>query len=432
VPERKVVVDQAQGTGHPASLTSLLHDSRISWDDLHDRYDPLLRLVDALLGVVPNCDRYLEIWPPAFRTYNVMVPNLLNLPVPVLGGGGPPPGVVGLAMYVASRSAGCAYCSAHSCSFAMRRGASPETLAAALLPDRETFSRGELATIAVASSLGRVPCELTITQKNALVGEYGERKAEWIALGAVMMGFLNKFMDAVGVELEQPVLDEVSPTMGADWSPGKAGADLDPAAPRGPAPPVDGLRSRLRLVPLFPAAIRWDRRAQRGVPGRWPALGAHLQQHTGHDFAVLDRLQSKRAARAVATMLCTNLDPATTVVGLEAKVLAGLAFAAVVENPQLRADLHALARHLGLDDGLTAAVAEFAIDDTALPPTPEPAASAALVLTRAAAYSPARIDAATVQTCDGVLPPAAVIEIVTWLSVLQLLHRLTCWVEPPA
>ncbi len=53
------------------------------------------------------------------RTYNVMVPNLLS---PFLGWGlGAPRSTVGLAMYVSSLMAGCAYCSAHSCSFALRR-----------------------------------------------------------------------------------------------------------------------------------------------------------------------------------------------------------------------------------------------------------------------------------------------------------------------
>lgn len=40
----------------------------------------MLELVRVMLGVVPNCHSYLEIWPPALRTYNVMVPNVLNLP----------------------------------------------------------------------------------------------------------------------------------------------------------------------------------------------------------------------------------------------------------------------------------------------------------------------------------------------------------------
>ncbi len=57
-------------------------------------------------------------------------------------------------------------------------------------------------------------------------------------------------------------------------------------------------------------------------------------------------------------------------------------------------------------------------------------ASAALTLARAASYSPARIDTTTVAACrDGGLSPAAVVEVVTWLSVLQMLHRLTCFYD---
>src|SRR5215213_6546612 len=112
-------------------LVDLLERDAVPLETLHGRYGSLLELVRKLLGVVPNCDAYLEIWPPAFRTYNVMVPNLLNFPL--LGWGlGAPRSTVGLAMYVSSRAAGCAYCSAHSCSFALRRGASLEQVSAAL------------------------------------------------------------------------------------------------------------------------------------------------------------------------------------------------------------------------------------------------------------------------------------------------------------
>src|SRR5688500_12021817 len=91
-----------------APLTPLLQDAKVGWEALEDGYRPLLALVDTVLGVIPRCDQYLEIWPVGFRSYNVLVPNLLDLPVPVLGVGGPPPSAVGLAMYVASRTAGCA------------------------------------------------------------------------------------------------------------------------------------------------------------------------------------------------------------------------------------------------------------------------------------------------------------------------------------
>jgi len=74
--ERSAVIDMPQPV-----LVSLLEAHAVPLTTLRGRYGALLGLVDALLGVIPNCDSYLEIWPPAFRTYNVMVPNLLNLPL---------------------------------------------------------------------------------------------------------------------------------------------------------------------------------------------------------------------------------------------------------------------------------------------------------------------------------------------------------------
>ena len=65
-------------------IASLLEQDAVPMETLHKRYGALLELVRVLIGVVPNCDRYLEIWPPAFRTYNLIVPNFLNLPFSIL------------------------------------------------------------------------------------------------------------------------------------------------------------------------------------------------------------------------------------------------------------------------------------------------------------------------------------------------------------
>lgn len=139
------------------TLVPLLKDHMVSWETLHERYGPLLELVRTLVGVVPNCDRYLEIWEPAFRTYNIMVPNFFNLPFSVFGVGGAPADVVGMGMYVASRAAECPYCSAHTCSFALRRGVSAEKMAQALVGGSAPFTPGERATATVASSPGSRP-----------------------------------------------------------------------------------------------------------------------------------------------------------------------------------------------------------------------------------------------------------------------------------
>jgi hypothetical protein len=72
-----------------AMLVELLAREAVPFETLHTRYGSLLELVRRVMGVVPNCDPYLEIWPTAFRTYNVMVPNLLNLPFMMWGAGAP-------------------------------------------------------------------------------------------------------------------------------------------------------------------------------------------------------------------------------------------------------------------------------------------------------------------------------------------------------
>ena len=85
-----------------------LKSSEVDFDTLHDNYHPMLGLVKELIGVVPNCDRLLEIWPTGFRTYNLIVPNFLNLPFSLFGFS-PPKKLMGLAMYASSKAAKCYY-----------------------------------------------------------------------------------------------------------------------------------------------------------------------------------------------------------------------------------------------------------------------------------------------------------------------------------
>ncbi len=414
-------------TPAPDSLASLLQAHTISWETLHHRYGPLMELVRTLIGVVPNCDRYLEIWPPAFRTYNLVVPNLMNLPAAIFGLGGAPKSLVGLSMLVASRTAECPYCTAHTCSFALRRGAAPEVVAAALL-GREGLTPQEAAVVAAASALSRIPCDFTHEQRTALEHFFSPAQAEWIAMGAVAMGFLNKFMDAVGVELEASTVAEVQDTLGPQWNAGAAGWDLD-ARGATPPPPADGWRAKLRILPFLPTALRLDALWQRGVPASWPATGAYLREHTGHDFPVLGRLHNARCRKAIAAVLRINLDPAHSSFERETKLLAGVIFATVIQDDALAHDLAALARAQGTGEERLAEARAFASDAGAPAPAGDARAQALLVLAKAAAPSPACVTLDTVEICRrATLAPQSIIEMVSWLSVLQLLHRLTAYV----
>ncbi len=404
---------------HPVTLTQVLAADAVPLAELQRRYGALLALVRTLIGVVPNCDPYLEIWPAAFRSYNVMVPNLLNLPL-MLWGAGAPKQPVALAMWTSSRAAACMYCSAHTCSFALRRGVPGEKVV-----DRDACTEADRAAIAAAEGLGRVPATFTDTQRRALLRAMGAGDAEWVLLSIAMMGFLNKMMDMLGVELEAATVGEVGALIEpTGWSTGKH--RVVPTI--GAAPPAhgDSLALKVGLLRHLPAALAFDRRWTRGVPGREPAVGEYLRAHTGHDFPVLRHLTHARAVRAIATMLRENCSPAESVLGLELKHQAGLVYATVVGDPDLAADIRALARAHdggGLDAARDFAAAPLDGDD---PAAVERAASAhgpALLLAKAASPSPARISPAIVERSRE-LPRAAVVELASWLSVLQLLHRI--------
>jgi alkylhydroperoxidase family enzyme len=375
-------------------LTTLLKKDAVPMETLHERYGALLQLVKTLIGVVPNCDPYLEIWPPAFRSYNVMVPNFLNLPFLVWGMG--PRQLMGLGMYVSSRTAECPYCSAHTCSFALRRGTSKKTVADAL--DETKLGESERAVAVVAKALSRIPADLTASQRDELKRLVPDW--EWIVLGIAMMGFLNKFMDAIGVELETETVKEVNGVIApSGWTPGQHGAALAAGGTleSGPPPDSDGFWTRLGVLRHAPSALSLDKKWTAGIPKDATAARKLLYDKTGHDFPILSKLTHKRAVVGLATMLRDNLDATTTVVGLPKKRAAGLIYAEIVQDSSLKSQLAKLGP---------------AEDDVAI-----------TALARAVSPSPAAVDESVLAACRD-LSAAAVVEVVTFVSVLQLWHRL--------
>jgi hypothetical protein len=405
----------------PASLSELLRPASIDLATLRDRYGMLLELVRRLIGVIPHCDGYLEIWPPALRSYNVMVPNFLNLPF-FLWGVGAPKTPVALAMYAASRSAGCMYCSAHTCAFALRRGAEEPKIATA---PGEVHTDAERAAIALADAMAQIPAAVTQAQRDDLRKHLSPADAEWVVLCIAMMGFLNKTMDALGVDLEAETVEEVRAVIEpSGWTTGKHA--VAPAEASSPPTRGDGLGLKVGLVRFLPSALAFDRRWTAGVPARWPEVGEYLRERTGHDFPVLQRLQHARAVRALATMVRDNCEAADSRLGLEAKHRAGLVYATVIGDESLAGETRVLARNAGakdLDDVVAFAAAATDFDDAGAVARLAAKHGPATLLAKAASYSPARVTPSVVERA-GDLEPAAVIELLSWLSVLQLLHRL--------
>lgn len=431
------------------TLAQEIQDSAVDFGSLEADYRPMLKLVEQLIGVVPNCDPYLEIWPVGFRSYNLLVPNLLNLPGALVGAGAPKD-LVGLAMYASSRAAECMYCSAHTCSFALRRGASPDALVG-------NYSAKEAAVARVAEGMSRFPAHLERSDITDLRKYLSESDIEWVVLGVALMGFLNKFMDTMGIELEQAAIDDVADLIAATgWDAGKHGwtsADADELTDQTEGrtlsnsvheqaverannrPPgytqvqTDGLGVYLKVMRQAPAALRMDRRWTKGMSSRGGSMMMDLEQQLGFAPSALAHLSHNRAIRALGTVIRDNLNPETTALGLGPKCLVALVYGRMAGNDVLVAEAVQMTERLApeISHNKLAAISRFATMDmttVTVPPGLTTVEAGAVMLAKAAAPSPSEINPITIATAASTLSPPQLIELVSWLSVQQLLQRI--------
>ena len=412
-----------------ATLAEWMEPDAVDFDELHKNYGPLLGLVKLLLGVVPNCDRYMEIWPVSFRTYNLMVPNFINLPQMLIGLGAPKD-LIGLALYASSRASECPYCTAHCCSFAQRRGAAPLAMMGQPTPPQD-------AVLNAASALGAMPHSFTRDHMAALEQHIKSTDIAWIGMGIAMMGFLNKFMDALGVPLEDAsVADSHAILTHSGMGLGKHFTDQLPATVR---PTIDNWRLYAKVATLAPGALRFDAKWLARVPKADRMAAAYLEEHTGVHFALVDRVPLVRPRRALTAMLRENLDASQTELGLPSKAMLALLFAEFADNPARRADAEALvSRHCDpLSDPIRQAIVAMARGPVAATETElsnqrddlqaaglREVDATVLLFGHAVSPSPARLTDHSLALATQQMSRAQIVETVTWLSIQQLMHRL--------
>ncbi len=250
------------------------------------------------------------------------------------------------------------------------------------------------AVARVARALGSSEAMLTPEDRAELERHYSPKDVEWIVLAIAMMGWLNKTMNGLGVPLELSTAKEVNGVIApSGWTPGD---HLKQPFETGRPPRPDSLAIKLGIIRYAPSAMSLDKQWTAGVPGTWPAVGAYLRDKAGHDFPVLSHLRHKRAVRAIATMIRDNLGD--SVIGRDRKLSAGLVYAEAVGASAVAADLRTLGAR----------------------PLPD---SPIETLARAITPSPTAVDAAVVETSRAI-PAAGIVETVTFIALLQMLHRL--------
>ncbi len=397
-------------------LAEKLVEERVPIPVMHERYSSVINMVEALIGVVPNCNPYFEIWPPAFRIFNLIVPNFLDLPN-LLFGRGAPKDMVGLALYASARAASCPYCSAHGCAFAMRRNARLEAISG------EARTPKEKAVVDFAEALSSDPPSFDQSNLANMRTYFSERDIEAILLGVAMEGFLNKFMDTVGVELEEETIAEVTPVISqSQWAVGKHGWALDAdVEPGSKAPKKDGLRRYLSLLPHVRGAGRWDKSFKEGVPDHPAEARKLIAESYQFDEPLIERLPTKRAQIALAAVLKQSLEPTQSAVGTKVKSVAGLVYSRYVDNKHLLTQNWKMARHAKIPDEMIDFILEGKYPESEV----EPGLFALLEFASQIAPSPTQIEEQNLEALTEHFRADEIIEIVVWVSVLQLLQRLS-------
>jgi alkylhydroperoxidase family enzyme len=346
----------------------------------------------------------------------------------------------GLVLFYSAAAARCSYCLVHATCFALRRGM-PERFLRPVAAVKDLPARERMAA-RIGVALSRLPGKVPDDLRDAVLEEMDPSEGELMVMSACAMGYILKFMDFMGLEIEACVYEEVLPVIRK--------LDVDIPPPSSPVATdaevnVDTFASRLSLLALLPAVMQFEFYAMWGVPSQWPAIGAYLQRQLGHDFRVLACVNSRPARRAIAAILVKELGPHANF-SRRLKYLMAVIYATKCACAPLYTAFSALAAREGANQAAIEAVRSFAAkqipEDAALVAGPEamlPGAEIApgtefcgLVLAKVGSEMPAsaRMSGFLIQQAKEHLTSPEIVELCSWVGVLALLQRVYAWYEP--
>ncbi len=172
-----------------------------------------LAMAEAFMGFLPNSSVDMAHWPELAQTFAPFAAN-------ILGGGELDRSLKNMIAAVASNAAGCRYCMAHTTHQAERAGADAEKVARVWeYQTSDLFSDAERAALDLALAGGQVPNAATDAHFEALKQHYSNKQIVEIVSVIALFGFLSRWNDTMGTELEDEPLDFAKKTFAArDWS----------------------------------------------------------------------------------------------------------------------------------------------------------------------------------------------------------------------
>lgn len=170
-------------------------------EELGELEDVFLRAEKAL-GFVPNSFFIMARRPGTLKAFSLLSREVLGVPGQVS------PDLKWMVAHVASRSAGCQYCMAHTGdTAAAATGVAPEKIEAIFEYERsDLFSAAEKAALTVAQGAGQVPNMVSDADMDTLKEHFDEDQIVEIVGVICLFGWLNRFNDTMATDLEQRML----------------------------------------------------------------------------------------------------------------------------------------------------------------------------------------------------------------------------------
>ena len=179
------------------------------------KHDEMFKQLEEIFGFLPNDYLTMGHKPAVMQAVVELTGAVL------LTEGKTPMPLRLLVMYVASRAAGCMYCTAHCATLSEKYGVPMQKIQNIHDYKRHPdFSEAERAALTVADKANKLPNAVTDEDFEELRTHFGDEAIAEIVSLIALMSFYNKWNDTMATTLEKPPLDMASRSL-SWWSAGK-------------------------------------------------------------------------------------------------------------------------------------------------------------------------------------------------------------------
>ena len=195
-------------------MTRVTSGSRESSPELEDVFER----VEKAMGFVPNSFFAMARAPGILRAFARLAREVIGVPGKV------PLPLKRMAAHMASRSAGCQYCSAHTAETAAAVDGVPAEKVAAIWDYERSplFDDAERAALRVAQGAGASPNAVTDRDFEDLREHFDDDQIVELVATICLFGWLNRWNDTMATDLERRPLDfGLANLADSGWVPGK-------------------------------------------------------------------------------------------------------------------------------------------------------------------------------------------------------------------